>query len=101
MVLAAGADPTDGRLDLIVVDAGSAWRQCWRARRLVFGHDKPMPGIARYQVTAARVDGPRLGCHVDGETFEAAGALEVRIQAGALLVAGRDPSECSWRIPWG
>lgn len=91
MVLAAGADPTDGRLDLVVVDAGPAWRQCWRARRLVVGLDRPAAGITRHQVTAVRVAGARLVCHVDGETFETAGSLDVRIQPAALQVAGLSP----------
>lgn len=91
VVLAVTADPTDGQLDLIAVEAGSAWRQCWRARRLFVGRDRPSAGIVRRQVTTAVVSGPRLVCHVDGEAFETSGSLEVRIEPGALRVAGLAP----------
>jgi YegS/Rv2252/BmrU family lipid kinase len=95
MVLAAGADPTDGLLDLIVVDAGSAWRQCWRARRLLVGRDLPAVGITRHRVAKAQIAGSRLVCHVDGETFEVDGVLDVRIQPLALHVAGLSPLPAS------
>lgn len=95
MVLAVGADPTDGLLDLIVIDAGSAWRQCWRARRLLVGRNRPAAGITRRRVAEARIAGSRLVCHVDGETFEVDGALDVRIQPLALQVAGLSPRSAS------
>jgi len=88
IVLAPEADPRDGLLDVIVVDAGSAWRQIWRSRRLFIGRHKPTAGLARTRARTAVVSGERLICHVDGETFEASGTLAVRVAAGALKVRG-------------
>jgi YegS/Rv2252/BmrU family lipid kinase len=88
LVLAADADPSDGRLDVVIVDDGSPFTQVWRMRRLAFGVRKPASGIFRYRVRDAAVAGDRLLCHVDGETFETSGELTVRIAPGALRIAG-------------
>jgi hypothetical protein len=42
----------------------------------------------RGRITNASIRGDRLVCHVDGETFEASGDLNVVIVPGALRVAG-------------
>lgn len=91
LMLAADADPADGRLDAVIVDDGSAIAQIWRMRRLAFGVRKPAKGIFRYRVREASVAGDRLVCHVDGETFETSGELPVRISPGALRIAGIGP----------
>jgi diacylglycerol kinase (ATP) len=88
LMLAADADPSDGWLDAVIVDDGSAVRQLWRMRRLMFGVGRPAEGIFRYRVQHASVTGDRLVCHVDGETFETSGVIEVRVAPGALRVAG-------------
>jgi diacylglycerol kinase (ATP) len=94
LVLDADADACDGWLDVVVADAGPWWRQLWRARRLSIGLRKPAEGVHRARARTARVSGERLVCHVDGETFETSGEIEVRIRPGALRVKGlnRPPS---------
>jgi diacylglycerol kinase (ATP) len=87
-VLADAADLRDGRLDAVIVDAGPAWRQIWRARRLAIGRRRPAHGISRTQVREATVTGDTLVCHVDGEPFETSGTLNVRVDPLAILVAG-------------
>ena len=86
LVLSADADPSDGFLEAVVVDDGSIIRQMWRMRRLAVGVRRPAEGILRYRVRAAKVSGDRLVCHVDGETFETRGELDVRVSPGALRV---------------
>jgi diacylglycerol kinase family enzyme len=88
LMLAADADPCDGWLNAVVVDAGPPLRQFWRARRLFFRRFRPAEGVHRYRVKSASVTGDHLVCHVDGETFETRGTIEVRIDARKLLVAG-------------
>jgi diacylglycerol kinase (ATP) len=88
LVLSPDADPTDGWLDSVVVDDGPAWRQIWRVRRLAIGKRRPTRGLHRRRVRAASVSGDPLVCHVDGETFETSGTLDVSIRPGALRVAG-------------
>jgi diacylglycerol kinase family enzyme len=87
IVLAPDADPADGLLDMVLVTGGPAWRQMWRARRLGFRRMAAAEGITRAQITSATVSGQHLHAHVDGQTFEASGALEVRIAPKALLIA--------------
>jgi YegS/Rv2252/BmrU family lipid kinase len=88
LVLSADADPSDGWLDAVIVDDGSSVRQLWRMRRLAFGLRRPAEGIFRYRIRHASVAGDRLVCHVDGETFETSGTIDVRVAPGALRVAG-------------
>jgi len=88
IVIAPEADPADGLLDLIVVEGGAPWRQFWRARRLSFRRMAPAEGVTRGRITSARVTGERLLAHVDGQTFETSGEIDVRIQAGAIRIAG-------------
>lgn len=87
-VIAASADPTDGWLDVVMGDAGPFWMQIWRSRRLSFRRLSPARGITRLRARTATIAGGRMMCHVDGETFETGGTLEVRIQPAALTVAG-------------
>jgi diacylglycerol kinase family enzyme len=91
LILDAHADFFDGKLNAVIVDAGSAWTQLWRGRRLFFRPRSPAPGIERVAIERAAVTGDRLMCHVDGETFEARAAVDVRVQRQALLVAGVGP----------
>ena len=88
LVLAPDADAQDGWLDVVVVDGGSPLRELWRARRLGFRSRQPAEGVHRTRVRIASVSGERLVCHVDGETFETSGELQVRIEPGALRVRG-------------
>jgi len=88
LVLSAKADPSDGWLDAVIVDAGTPWRQLWRARRLAVGAHRPAQGVHRIRVQQATIAGDLLVCHVDGETFETRGSVEVKIQPKAILIAG-------------
>lgn len=88
IILAPDADFADGVLDAVIVQGGSPMMQLWRARRMGFLRSRPAAGIVRTRVHTASVTGDRLQCHVDGETFDATGRIDVRLQPGALLVAG-------------
>ena len=97
MVLAPDADPTDGWLDIVLVDAGGPIRQLWRARRLALGHGRPAHGVFWGRCQSAAITGDRLVCHVDGETFVTAGTVKVRIDPGAIQVCGA-PAGSSARL---
>ena len=88
-ILAADADVSDGWLNVVLLEDGPLWRQLWRARRLKFAVQRPARGIRRVLVQSATIEAPHLRCQVDGEPFDAAGAVDVRIAPGALRVAGR------------
>ena len=49
---------------------------------------RPAEGVRRMPVREASITGALLMCHVDGEPFRASGRLEVRVEPGALRVAG-------------
>ena len=87
IVLAPNANPTDGKLEMVLVSGGSAWQQLWRARRLAYRRLAPAEGVRRASVTAATVNGDRLLCHVDGQTFETSGSLTVGIRPKAIRIA--------------
>jgi diacylglycerol kinase (ATP) len=87
IVMAPEADPADGQLDMVLVTGGPPWRQLWRARRLGFRRMAAAEGVTRARITSARVTGEHLHAHVDGQTFEAHGILNVRIEPKALLIA--------------
>jgi YegS/Rv2252/BmrU family lipid kinase len=88
LVMAANASVTDGQLDMVVVSGGGALQQFWRSRRLWMRRMAPARGLWRGRITNASIRGDRLICHVDGETFEASGDLNVVVVPGALMVAG-------------
>jgi YegS/Rv2252/BmrU family lipid kinase len=88
LVLSAHANPSDGWLDAVVVDAGAPLQQLWRARRLAVGVHRPARGVHRMRVQHATIAGDRLVCHVDGETFETKGTVDVKIQPKGILIAG-------------
>jgi diacylglycerol kinase (ATP) len=88
IVLAPDADPSDGRLDMVMVAGGSPVRQFWRARRLRWRPLAPAEGVRRGRITSASITGEHLQCHVDGQPFEVRGRLEVRITPGAIQIAG-------------
>jgi YegS/Rv2252/BmrU family lipid kinase len=88
LVIAPDANPRDGLLDAVVVNAGAPWRQLWRARRLLVGRSNEIAGVWRGRLTAGSISAPRLQCHVDGEEFETSSTLDVRVAPGALQVCG-------------
>jgi len=88
MIIAPDADPRDGWLNVVLVDDGTAVRQIWRSRRLFVGRNKPTAGITRTRTRRGSVSADRLICHVDGETFETGGTIDVRIAPRALRIRG-------------
>ena len=77
----------DGELNAILVSGGGILSQFWRARRLAVRPLAAARGLWRGRVTSARITGDRLGCHVDGETFETSGEVAVELTPGAIRVA--------------
>ena len=92
VVLAPGADLSDGLLDAVVVDAGSALTQFWRARRLFVRPAHPAAGILRRRVRTARVAADVLTCHLDGEPHVMRGEVRVSLEPAALHVAVPGPA---------
>jgi diacylglycerol kinase (ATP) len=90
IILCGTARFDDGWLDAVVLADGSPLQQFWRARRLNFRRQAPASGIVRARLTEATVSGEHLRCHADGETFDAAGTLRIRLQPQALRVVSRD-----------
>ena len=88
LVLAPHGNPADGRLEMVMVSGGPAWRQLWRARRLTYRRLAPAEGVRRASITSASVTGECLKCHVDGQTFELSGRIAVGIKPKALVIAG-------------
>lgn len=88
-ILAPGADVQDGVLDVLIVKAGSAFGQMWRARRLYWRPGAPAAGMERLRTRTARISGDRLMYHLDGEPFETAGSIEIRVERQALAVKVR------------
>lgn len=95
LILAADANVRDGWLNAVLMDDGPIWRQFWRARRLSVGVRRPAQGIHRVRVQTATVAARHLSCQVDGEPFDADGAVDVRIAPRALRVAGLEVSGAS------
>jgi YegS/Rv2252/BmrU family lipid kinase len=91
VVIAPDADPSDGRLDVVLVSSGPVLRQFWRARRLLVRQRSPAEGLLRTRAQTASVSGDELVCHVDGEVFEATGKVDVRVVPGGIQVAGVNP----------
>lgn len=88
-ILAPEADVQDGVLDVLIVKAGSALGQMWRARRLYWRPGAPAAGMERLRTRTARISGDRLVYHLDGEPFETTGSLEIRVERQALAVKVR------------
>jgi diacylglycerol kinase (ATP) len=93
-VLAPDADPRDGVLDLVLVDAGGPLQQVWRSRRLFWRRRAAARGMERSRAIRATVRGPAIVCHVDGEVFETSGSLEISVRPRALLVRTEAVSTC-------
>jgi diacylglycerol kinase family enzyme len=86
LVIAPQADPFDGWFDMVLVSGGGPLRQFWRARRLAFRRMQPAEGIWRQRIRSASISGKKMFCHVDGETFEAEGDVELRLEPSALRI---------------
>jgi YegS/Rv2252/BmrU family lipid kinase len=90
-ILAPDAHLSDGLVDILLVEGGSALQQIWCARRLFWGHRRPTRGVERARARRATVTGKTIVCHLDGEVLETSGSLEIRVRPRALLVrAGKN-----------
>ena len=88
IVIAPDADISDGRLDLVMLEAGGSLRQLWRARRLAIGRTRPAEGVTRRRVSRAEVStAADLVCHLDGETCVFRGSIEIGVERDALKIA--------------
>ena len=85
--IAPGARPDDGRLDLVIVEAGGLLGSLWRARRLFDGSLLRDRRVSHRLVERARISATEpIVFHVDGEPVEGARCLDVRVLPAALLV---------------
>lgn len=93
MLIAPGAVPNDGMLDLVVVDAISKLRLLTLFPRVYRGHHIGLPSVRvhRSRTVSMTSDVP-LTVQADGERFSEgiAGSLEFGVMRGALLVAAGD-----------
>ncbi len=87
-IIAAGARPDDGLLDLVVVPDRRLPTLLWQLPRLFLGRADGMPGLRRLTVSSLEIagDGP-LVFHVDGEVFAALGSrVAIRVNRSSLRV---------------
>ena len=88
MMIAPGARPDDGFLDLVVVPERSLPWMLWHVPYLFIGLADWVPGVRRQPVSAIEIagNGP-LVFHVDGEVYAANGErVEVRVSRSSLRV---------------
>ena len=86
-VLAPNGDPSDGWLDVVVLGRGSTLQQIWRGRSFLLKKGMPVNGVMRCRVRHATVSGTGLCAHVDGEPFQPASSVRVRVEPGAIRLA--------------
>ncbi|HET8773216.1 MAG TPA: YegS/Rv2252/BmrU family lipid kinase [Thermoanaerobaculia bacterium] len=87
--LSARARLDDGLLDALVVEDRPVATRFWHARHLAAGTADRAPRVRARQIRHAVVSSAEpIEYHVDGEPGTASGAVEVTVQAGALLVRG-------------
>lgn len=87
-LIAPGAEPDDGELDLCVFGARSTIRLLWDCRRLFIGGIERTPDLLRLRGRTIRIDRGQPGpIQADGEAFDAEAVLDIRVEPGALLVA--------------
>lgn len=86
-IIAPGARPDDGRLDLVIVEDRSWFAVLRAVPRLFDGSIGSVPGVRTVAIEAARIaaDGP-IAYHVDGEPGVAPGPVQVRVRPGVLRV---------------
>jgi YegS/Rv2252/BmrU family lipid kinase len=88
--IAPQAEPDDGRLDLVVVEARSTMRAFLLTPRLFAGNLHRARGILTRRVTRISISSDAvLLCHVDGETFEAGTEVTAVVKPKALRVRVR------------
>lgn len=85
--IAPQAEPDDGRLDLVVVEARSTMRAILLTPRLFARNLHRARGILTRCVTRTTISSTTpLLCHVDGETFEAGTQVMATVRPQALRV---------------
>ena len=87
-IIAPGARPDDGLLDLIMVPDRRLPTLLWQLPRLFSGRADRMPGLRRLTVSSLEVVGNApLVFHVDGEVFAArSGRVGIRVNRSSLRV---------------
>lgn len=78
------ADPSDGRLDVMVTYAGRRWRRVAYAWKLSKGVHHEHVDVVYRQATQVTVRGDDLPCTSDGELTEPAAEHSWRIEPGAM-----------------
>ena len=92
-IIAARAQPDDGRLEVVCVPAQSTAVLFWQARRLFTGTVDRVRGVRTVSIGDAEVTGTGpLTFHVDGEVCHGGSSLRVRVLPGALRVRVPSPS---------
>ena len=87
-IIAPGALPDDGLLDLCVIEHTGPLRALWHSRRLFSGTIDRMPGVRLFRSRGIRITRPCAGLlQVDGEALEAPAALNVELLPRALRIA--------------
>jgi YegS/Rv2252/BmrU family lipid kinase len=86
-IIAPGACPNDGLLDVCVIEPTSSLSMMIHARRLFTGSFHQMPGVRRFQVRKIRVERVVPGYYqCDGEALEGPAHLNFEVKPEALSV---------------
>lgn len=87
-MIAPGARPDDGLLDLCIVENTDILRLLWHARRLFNGTIHQMPGVQLFQGRTMRIVRSDPGLfHVDGEPKTGDATLEVTVVPEGIRMA--------------
>jgi YegS/Rv2252/BmrU family lipid kinase len=86
-VVAPGARPDDGQLDLVVAAPRAPLRALWDGRHLLRGRLDRAPGVRTARIPGVEIAGPKpLLVHVDGEAVLGGPVVTVRVRPAALRV---------------
>ena len=86
-VVAPGARPDDGQLDVVVIADRSLWRLVVGVPALFRDRVDRLPGVTMWQATECALSAPGpIRYHVDGEPGVAPNELRARVHPGALRV---------------
>ncbi len=88
VMIAPGARPDDGLLDLCVIETNTLPRTLWHVRRLFTGTIDKMPGSQLIRTRGFRIVRPGPGrFQVDGEAMTGGSTLEVTVVPKAIRMA--------------
>jgi diacylglycerol kinase (ATP) len=86
-VIAPAAEPDDGWLDVVRVEADGPLAVCRSVPRLFMGTVDRAPGVSIHRAREVRLIAPGpLTFHVDGEPVTAPGQIHLRVRPGALRI---------------